>query len=63
MERYYLVEDRCVMCGKLVPEGSMVCSICVKKINNGKESTKTKKISKSLKKKYRLDRNNFYVDK
>ena len=23
------MEDRCVMCGKVIPEGSQVCSMCV----------------------------------
>ena len=25
------MEDRCVMCGAIVPEGTMVCSACIRK--------------------------------
>lgn len=29
-----IVDDRCVVCGKYVPEGSMVCPECLKKIDD-----------------------------
>lgn len=35
-----IVDDRCVVCGKYVPEGSMVCPECLKKIND-KEKDET----------------------
>lgn len=32
------MEDRCIMCGKVIPEGSHFCSNCVKDINKQKET-------------------------
>ena len=29
--KYYIIEDICVICGKPVPEGTMVCPACMKK--------------------------------
>lgn len=31
MDKYYIIEDICVICGKPVPEGTMVCPACMKK--------------------------------
>ena len=39
------MEDRCVCCGAIVPEGQMVCSICMADTFAGK---KTDKISRSV---------------
>ena len=39
------MEDKCVMCGKYVPEGTQVCNICKEEVESG--AYKRKK-SKSL---------------
>ncbi len=28
------MEDRCVICGEVIPEGTMVCPVCAKEDNN-----------------------------
>ena len=42
-----IVDDRCVMCGKYVPEGSMVCPECLRKSSDKKDkkSNNYKKIA------------------
>lgn len=31
------MDDRCVICGKIIPEGSLVCLICERTIMEGKK--------------------------
>lgn len=35
-------ENRCVMCGDIIPEGRMVCHACENKIENNKTTTTLK---------------------
>ena len=32
MDKYYVIKDICVICGKTIPEGIMVCPLCMKQI-------------------------------
>lgn len=40
------MDDRCVMCGRYVPEGVQVCNICTAEVESG--AYKLKKSKKSL---------------
>ncbi|CDE73066.1 unknown [Acidaminococcus sp. CAG:917] len=37
------MEDRCVCCGALIPEGKMVCPICSKNVGIGQDAQKPNK--------------------
>lgn len=32
------MEDRCVMCGEIIPEGRMVCPVCEERVLTRKET-------------------------
>ena len=34
-------EDRCISCGEIVPEGRMVCPICLAKLNDAPTTLRT----------------------
>lgn len=39
MIHVYRIDSRCVMCGAEVPEGMMVCPICVKRVETHPQCT------------------------
>lgn len=51
MAIYIYSEDRCVMCGQIVPEGRMVCPVCEKDVEERtaqKQSAQTRKTFPAL---------------
>jgi len=55
----YKSEDRCIMCGKIIPEGRYCCKICEIEVQDNKH-----KIEKTIKNQYiGLSNNYCFIDK
>jgi len=44
------MEDRCVMCGEIIPEGRMVCPVCEKRVltRKGEQTMKARTIRENM---------------
>lgn len=54
------MQDTCIMCGSLIPEGSQVCATCIHAINTKEITIKNIHINQKRVKKNKVKKERFY---